>query len=302
MIIGAGQDTAHRAPKKNTIYCENCLDTMSRMPDDFVDLVVTSPPYDDFRAYNGYAFDFDSIAIELYRIIKTGCCIVWIVGDKTEKGTESGTSFRQALRFMELGFSLNDTMIYEKTNPVPQPTSKRYAQAFEYMFVLCKGLVSTFNPINEETLDYYKLWKNKGKTNRNKNGINRDKACNWNKTKKISNIFKYSLSRWSNDCQSKHPATFPEQLANDHILSWSNLGDLVYDPFLGSGTTAKTALVNGRNFIGSEISEEYCRIAEERIHALRIPAQNTMDICHTAPNSAMLQGLKPHAGGTGTSA
>jgi site-specific DNA-methyltransferase (adenine-specific) len=287
-IIGAGQDTARPAPKINTIYCENCLETMSRMSDSFVDLVLTSPPYDDFREYNGYTFDFNSVAVELYRILKTGACAVWVVGDKTENGSETGTSFRQALRFMELGFNLNDTMIYEKTNPIPQPTSKRYAQSFEYMFVFCKGLVSTFNPINERTLDYYKAWKNKGKTNRNKNGINKDKVCHWNEVRKVSNIFKYSLSRWSNDCQSKHPATFPEQLANDHILSWSNPGDLVYDPFLGSGTTAKMALINGRNFIGSEVSEEYCGIAEERIHALRSHAQNTKEICHTAPNSAVM--------------
>ena len=254
----------------NEIRNENCLDTMKLMPDNFVDLTVTSPPYDDLRTYNGYSFDFESIAKELYRVTKEGGVVVWIVGDATRKGSETGTSFKQALFFKECGFNLHDTMIWKKINPMPV-NDKRYQQSFEYMFVFSKGKPNTTNLImTEKTGGTLKRQKNKMSTSQTgKNGelvnyTNYKGGDRPRKTKK-KNIFEYQIGFNAKGDKTKHPAVFPEQLANDHIISWSNENDIVYDPFMGSGTTAKMAKINNRNYIGSEISKEYCDIIAERL-------------------------------------
>jgi site-specific DNA-methyltransferase (adenine-specific) len=241
----------------NKIHNENCLETMGKMPDNFIDLTVTSPPYDGLRTYNGYSFPFEDIAKELFRVTKQGGVVVWIVGDATMKGSESGTSFKQALFFKEIGFNLHDTMIYKKANAMPNSNSKRYRQCFEYMFILSKGEPNTFNPImvNVKRFDVGKQ--------RQKNGSieNYEKKYSEKKERKIDNIFEYGVG----GLNTGHPAIFPEQLANDHIISWSNEGDIVYDCFAGSGTTAKMSILNKRNWIASEISSEYCEIIKERI-------------------------------------
>ena len=247
----------------NKIYCENCLDTMARMPDNFLDLTVTSPPYDNLRTYNGYEFDFESIARELYSVTKLGGVVVWVVGDATIKGCETGTSFKQALYFKEIGFNLHDTMIYRKANPVPL-THNRYEQEFEYMFIFSKGKPKTFNPIKEncKTSGLYTHRRKAGRVK--ENSLRARDEITKTKTDKIKyNIWTYPVGVKTDN--GSHPATFPEKLAEDHILSWSNEGDIVYDPFMGSGTTAKMAMLNKRNYIGSEISEEYVKIAEKRL-------------------------------------
>lgn len=236
---------------------------MARMPDGFVDLTVTSPPYDDLRTYNGYSFDFESVAKELFRVTKQGGVVVWVVGDATIKGSETGTSFRQALYFKECGFNLHDTMIYAKNSYMPL-THNRYEQQFEYMFVFSKGKPNTFNAIMVDCLT--------AGTKRSRGGSKakessyaerrRDEKTEVNTKKQHPNIFYYDVGKGD---KTEHNAPFPESLANDHIISWSNEGDLVYDPFMGSGTTAKMAILNKRNWIGSEISEEYCEIIEKRI-------------------------------------
>lgn len=246
----------------NKIYNENCLDTLARMSDEFVDLTVTSPPYDDLRSYNGYSFDFKPIVQELFRVTKQGGVVVWVVGDATIKGSETGTSFRQALYFKECGFRLHDTMIYQKSTP--PLTHNRYEQNFEYMFVFSKGKPNTFNGLREPK-EYKDNRKNKAF------GKNKDDSIDFgyskqNDTRLKRNVWKYFAGGGANDkIASKHPAIFPEQLAKDHIISWSNEGDLVYDPFMGSGTTAKMAMLNNRNYIGSEISKEYVEIAKQRL-------------------------------------
>ena len=249
------------------IYNENCLDTMARMEDNFIDLTVTSPPYDNLRTYNGYSFDFESIAHELYRVTKEGGVVVWIVNDKTEKGSETGTGFKQALFFIECGFNLHDTMIWEKKNPIPNdPRQNRYIQGFEFMYVLSKGIPKSCNYLKVPCL-MAGIDAGTG-TSRKQNGDIRTDRKEKRKgkvvkdKKPLTNIWKYSNST----IYKKHPASFPSDLANDHIISWSNEGDIVYDCFMGSGTTAKMALVNNRRYIGSELSEEYCKIAEERIY------------------------------------
>lgn len=243
----------------NKIYNENCIDTMSRMEDCFVDLTVTSPPYDNLREYNGYSFPFEDIAKELYRVTKYGGVVVWVVGDATIKGSESGTSFKQALFFKEIGFNLHDTMIWHKPNAMPQVDKSRFTQSFEYMFVFSKGKPLNANPIKIPT-------KNAGKFltrgDGNEQNINKNGGNVVSNERIAFNVYSLSVGGTNNG----HPAVFPEQLANDHIVSWSNEGDLVYDPFMGSGTTAKMSILNNRNWIGSEISQQYTDIANKRIN------------------------------------
>lgn len=247
----------------NKNYNEDCLQTMKRMPDNFIHLTVTSPPYDNLRKYNGYHFDFESIAKELYRVTKQGGIVAWIVGDATIKGSETGTSFRQALYFMGIGFRLHDTMIYNKVGYIPL-THRRYEQAFEYMMIFSKGRPSVFNPMKIPCKTPGKKYKMNGvKSIDPKTSIRARQQVITVKDSKIKgNVWAFHLG---NNDKTKHPAPFPEQLCGDHIISWTNKGDLVYDPFMGSGTTAKMAIINGRNWIGSEISTEYCQIIQERI-------------------------------------
>lgn len=250
----------------NKIYNQDCLEGLGLLDNECIDLTVTSPPYDNLRLYNGYYFKFEEIAKELYRVMKPGGVIVWIVGDKTKNGSETGTSFRQALYFKNIGFNLHDTMIYEKNNPTPQK-SNRYQPCFEYMFILSKGKPKTFNPIMIEK-KYIESRPNK-MYNKDKSGMQiQHQYSSLSNLKIKNNIWKYNVGLYhsTNDKEAfKHPAIFPEQLASDHILSWSNEGDIILDPFMGSGTVAKMALINKRKFMGFEISTEYCKLAKERI-------------------------------------
>jgi site-specific DNA-methyltransferase (adenine-specific) len=242
--------------KINNVYNLNCLDGMKLLDDEIIDLTVTSPPYDNMRNYKGYSFDFESIAKELYRITKQGGVVVWVVGDQTIQGSETGTSFKQALFFKEIGFKLHDTMIYEK-NSASYPAhrkSTRYTQIFEYMFVFCKGNIKTHNLICDK--------KNKWAGYKDFSGKIKNPVPNFSPR---NNIWKYTTS--FND-KTDHPAVFPEELAQDHILSWSNKKDLVFDPFMGSGTTAKMAILNDRNWLGFEISKEYCEMTKKRVSGL----------------------------------
>lgn len=248
----------------NKIYQESCLDTLSCMTDNFVDLIVTSPPYDDLRKYKGYSFDFEKTATELWRIVKDGGVIIWVIGDQTKDGNESGTSFRQALYFKELGFNLHDTMIYKKHNYQPL-NHNRYEQEWEYMFCFSKGRPKTFNPIKIPcTYAGQKAW-GKPRFYKNNDGELTGIKQYVMKDEKIrGNIFEYIVGSTKTG-KINHPAVFPEQLAIDQIKSWSNEGDLIYDPFMGSGTTALASIRLNRNWIGSEISEDYVQVANKRL-------------------------------------
>lgn len=264
--------------QKNKIYNENCLETMAKMPDNFIDLTVTSPPYDIYRTYdneiggykeeyNGYTFPFEKIAIELYRVTKIGGVVVWVVGDSCIQGNETGNSFRQALFFKECGFNLFDTMIYSKTPRGAVGNNNTYWQTFEYMFVFSKGKPKTINLLKDRM----------NKESRNgdtgtKRLVNGDllhlKRGGYEKYGRRTNIWEYNIGKGhstKDNIAHGHPAIFPEKLAHDHIYTWSNTGDLIYDPMMGSGTVAKMAIQLTRNYIGSEINKKYCNIAEKRI-------------------------------------
>lgn len=266
----------------NTLYNEDCLLTMSRMESESIDLTLTSPPYDDLRTYNkhisgnktefnGYSFPFEQIAKELFRITKKGGVLVWVVGDATNKGSETGTSFRQALFLKDCGFDLYDTMIYQKTGtPFPQKT--RYNQTFEYMFVFSKGKPNQFNPIMKKNATAGAVRHSRKFRNTDGEMVAAFNGKPINEYGIENNIWliKNGMNKSTKDeVAFKHPAIFPEELALKHIITWTKENDLVYDPFMGSGTTAKLAIQLGRNWIGSELDEGYSKICLERIENIQ---------------------------------
>ena len=253
----------------NKIYNEDNLQTMAKMPDNFIDLTITSPPYDELRTYNGFSFDFENIAKELFRITKYGGVVVWVVNDATINGSESLTSFKQTLFFVErCGFKLHDTIIYEK-NSMSMPEKNRYYSVFEYMFIFSKGVPKTINLIEDRknrwagtsSFGTRSQRQRDGSLKKNGRAIVKDFGVRFN-------IWRYNTGAGyttKDKIAFEHPAIFPEKLVADHIRSWSNEGDLIYDCFIGSGTTAKAAHLLNRNWVGSEISKEYCEIANKRL-------------------------------------
>jgi len=240
---------------------------MKTMPDNFVDLTITSPPYDNLRDYEGYDFIFELVAEELYRVTKPSGIVVWIVGDQTIKGSETGTSFKQALYFKEIGFNIHDTMIYKKSN-FSTPSSNRYHQTFEYMFVLSKGKPKTFNPIKDRKNICAGQIGSKGRnTRRQKDGSLIETPKTVNKEYGMRhNVWTLKTAGQEKMCQKlDNPAQFSEELVQGHILSWSNKGDLVFDPMCGSGTTCVVAKKLERNYIGVDVSKKYCKIARQNI-------------------------------------
>ena len=253
------------------IYQGDCFEVLKTFEDNSIDLTVTSPPYDNLRTYggviDGWSFEkFQGIARELYRITKEGGVVVWVVADATIKGSETGTSFKQALYFMECSFNLHDTMIWQKASYVPL-THNRYEQEFEYMFVLSKGKPKTFNPIKVECkYAGTTTWGDASFHKTNDSGLIKVGKKVVNDTKIKGNVFRYDTAKASKRGEyGGHPAPFPEALANDHILSWSNEGDIVLDPFMGSGTTGFVANKLGRHYIGIELNPEYVEMARRRI-------------------------------------
>jgi len=250
------------------IYNEDCIETMKRMPDNFIDLTVTSPPYDNLRKYNGYCFDFENVAKQLYRVTKEGGVVVWVVNDATVNGSETGTSFRQALYFMECGFNLHDTMIWAKDGGGAVGSNLAYTLNFEYMFVFSKGRPKTTNLIKDKRNMSF------GSAAHVQQGRRMADGSFKVEHRKETEFFSKRNNWWllvpgKEEGSEFHPAVFPEKLVRDHIISWSNEGDLVYDCFMGSGTTAKMALTLNRHYIGSEISEEYCKIIDKRLMPLK---------------------------------
>lgn len=261
--------------KINNVYNIDCIIGLSRLKESSIDMVLTSPPYDNIRNYKNKIGDtwgehiWKPVLKELYRVLKQGSVVVWVVGDATINGSETGTSFKQALYAKEIGFNIHDTMIYQKQTPIPQFKAHRYTNSFEYMFIFSKGLPQKGSLIEVPTKCNGRIDKNyRGQVNSDEKYIGKElKVIKGTKLK--INIWTYSQNNGI-DRKLNHKAQFPEQLALDHILSWSNEGDVILDPFMGSGTTAKMALASKRNFIGFEIAKEYCDICEKRIHNLLI--------------------------------
>lgn len=253
----------------NKIIQGDCVEVMKYIPDNKIDLVVTSPPYDNLRNYNGYTFNFKAIAEGLLKVIKKGGVVVWVIGDKIKNGNRTLTSFRQALYFQEVGFNVHDVMIYRKKN-TPFMRSNAYTNCYEFMFVFSKGKPRVFNPLKTKT-------KRSGfeplPFNKKADGINRKALGELKKEKTLTNIWSYAVGLGGSTKDRiafKHTAIFPEKLAEEHILSWTNEGDLVLDPMCGSGTTCKMAKLHNRRYIGIDTSDEYCEIARSRVNKTTI--------------------------------
>jgi len=260
----------------DSIVAGECASLMDAMPKGCIDLTVTSPPYDNLREYQGYVFDFEAIARQLWRVTKPGGVVVWVVGDATINGSETGTSFRQALYFIQLGFNLHDTMIYETDRPPVHDA--RYQPCFDFMFVLSKAIPKTFHAILTKTT-------HGGRKREHAIGFRYPDGSvkpqctpgDYAKEFKKTNIWYYSTGRRPDRERllvRDHPGAFPDGLARDHILSWSNPGDIVFDPMVGSGTTCKIAKELGRHWLGFDISLEYVEIARKRVEFAKTPLFN----------------------------
>ena len=249
-------------PEPGNVYHCDALTLLKALPDNYIDLVITSPPYDNLRTYNGFTWDFEAIARATYRVMKPGGVVVWVVGDATINGSETLTSMRQALYFVDVcGFKMHDTMIYEVAGTGAKGSNLSYWQAWEYMFILAKGDIRTINRIADV----------KNKTigllggGRYRSGGNRERPHFTSEIGVRTNIWRYAVGFADNSDKTEHPAPFPEALARDHILTWSNPGDLVLDYFGGSGTTAKMARQNNRRWLTCDISAEYCELMNKRL-------------------------------------
>ena len=283
MQLKTSKSTIWQGLSLNTIYNMDCIEGMKLIPDCSIDLTVTSPPYDNLRTYDNdidktrWEHIWKPIIQELYRVTKEWWVVVWVVWDATIKWSETGTSFKQALYFKEIGFNLHDTMIYEKSG-FPFPMQNRYYQSFEYMFVFSKGTPKTVNLLSDRKNIYAggKVARNKGI--RSKNGeVVENSANRLDKNRVIKDFgVRFNIWRITNSSSTweskkyKHPAMFPEKLAEDHIITWSNEWDIVLDPFMWSFTTAVAVDNTNRKWIWIEMSEEYCKIWKERIIKNRI--------------------------------
>ncbi len=266
----------------NEILHGNCIEIMKGIESETISLTVTSPPYDYLRDYNknikkrksdSFSFPFDEIVDQLYRVTKKGGVVVWVVGDQIIDGGESCSSFRQALAFVDKGFLLHGTMIYHK-NGSPFPEKKRYSQVFEYMFVFSKGRPTITNILKDKK-NKWAGYSNFGKRMmRTTDGSMKEMPkFEINEFGARYNVWNYSTGKGystKDEIAFKHPAIFPEELAEDHILSWSNEGDIVLDPMCGSGTVPKMAKMNNRNYIGIDIDENYVEISKQRIENVEV--------------------------------
>jgi len=265
--------SAGSLPLDQIICGDNC-EIMRQMPSESIDLVVTSPPYDDLRAYGGHSWDFYGVAWNLKRLLKPGGVIVWVVADATKDGSETGTTFMQALHFKSIGLNLHDTMIWDKMPSGANGSCYTYAQTSEYMVVVSKGRPATVSRLRD------RINSTAGKPQRKSTGGRCEKnnagARDCTPTKSTpflgfrTNIWQCRPGGFRAD-GADHPAVFPEALARDHVLSWSNPGDVVLDPFSGSGTTAKMARETGRRFIGIEVNPEYVEISRKRLAQQALP-------------------------------
>ncbi len=258
------------------IYNEDCIDTMARFPDNCICLVVTYPPYDNMRKYNGTSFnEFETISCELCRVIKDGRVVVWVMGDQTRNGNESGTLFTYALFFKDIGFNLFDTMIYLKPPHGAVGNNKTCWQSFEYLFVFSKNKLKTINLLidreNKDSRD------GDNGTKRLYNGTLKSvKRNEYEKMGKRTNVWEYYTKRGhsaTDNIEDQHPSIFSKKLARDHNMSWSSKGDIVYDPFMGSGTTTKMCVLNDRKYIRSELDKNYYRISKKRLKTCQTRTQ-----------------------------
>ena len=240
---------------------------------DSVDLIITSPPYDDLREYGGHEFNFRAVADAIIPALKDGGQMAWIVQDAIRNYQETGNSFRQALYFQEHGLLLHQTIIFQKANESGK-SHTRYAEVTEYIFILTKGRPKTFNPIIDKPNAEANTRQSNTNKGRNKAGELGSYVGSYTvpKFSKRINVWRYNTSRMAPDFKDahKHPAIYPLALGHDLVTSYSNPGDLVLDPMCGSGTTIRAAVNLDRNAVGIDIEPSYIELAKRRMSQLTL--------------------------------
>ena len=247
-----------------TLYLGDCLEILPTLGN--VDAVVTSPPYDNLRKYGGHApVDTFAAITEISNCLSRGGVCMWNVKDETRDGSETGTSFRQALHAMDSGLNLHDTMIYVRRG-VTFPDANRYLPAFEYMFIFSNGSPRHFNGIKDRRNRYAGTVIHG--TDRQSDGSLAARKCSSSEVPEYGlryNWWELHNAQAGNGEFGGHPAPMPYPMAHGHIQTWTDNGETILDPFMGSGTTGVACAKLGRKFIGIEIEPKYFDIACKRI-------------------------------------
>jgi site-specific DNA-methyltransferase (adenine-specific) len=252
----------------NRIYCTDCVEGMKQIPGSSIDLVVTSPPYDSIRNYNGFTFDLHATGQGIHRVLRDGGIAAMVLQDQTSNFGKSLTSFRTVLDWCDnIGFKLFECVIYRKYGPEGAWWRNRFRVDHEYMPIFLKG--NRPNYFDKEPLKIPS--KHGGKVMTGSGSRRTDGKTNHavtrmiNPTKCRGTVWDYLMAGDKDPIKRKHPAPFPDQIPKDFIGCFCPPGGIVLDPFMGCGSTAMAALALGRRFIGFEISPEYCSLAEERM-------------------------------------
>jgi site-specific DNA-methyltransferase (adenine-specific) len=252
----------------NKIICGDAVEELKKIPNNSIDILVTSPPYDGIRKYNGFNYDLHATGKEIYRVLKDGGVAIMVIQDQTKNFGKTLTSFRTIVDWVDnIGFKLFETVIYRKYGAEGAWWNKRFRVDHEYMPIFLKGERPQY--FNKDPLKIPS--KHGGKTmtgggTRLTNGIRiPTRAITINPMKCRGTIWEYMTAGDGTRLKHKHPATFPDKLPYDFIQCFCPPNGVVLDPFIGSGTTALAAIELDRNYIGIDISKEYCDLARRRI-------------------------------------
>lgn len=264
---------------ENQIICGDSVEILRSFPDNSIDIVVTSPPYDAIRDYKGFSYDLHATGKEIQRVLKLGGVAVIVIQDQTKNFGKTLTSFRTILDWCDsFGFKLFETVIYRKYGAEGAWWNKRFRVDHEYIPIFLKGERPQY--FNKEHLKIPS--KHGGKTltgggTRLTNGIRiATRAIKINLMKCRGTIWEYLTAGDGSRLKHEHPATFPDKLPYDFIQCFCPEGGIVLDPFVGSGTTTVAAKNLGRRYIGIDIAPEYCAIAEKRMQIESSSAQTRL--------------------------
>lgn len=252
----------------NEIYCIDCVEGMKKIPDNSVDIVVTSPPYDGIRDYNGFNFDLHETGRGLIRILKEGGIVAMVIQDQTKNFGKTLTSFKTIIDWCDnIGFKLFECVIYRKHGSEGAWWTNRFRVDHEYMPIFLKGEKPQY--FNKENLKVPSI--HGGKVMTGSGSRRTDGKTNARVTRPINTmkcrgtIWNYLMAGDKDPIKRQHPAPFPDQIPLDFIECFCPPGGVVLDPFMGSGSTAVAAKKLNRKYIGFDTSEEYIKIAHARL-------------------------------------